>query len=241
MYPTIKPQKIFALIIFVSFGVVIGLVSKIESEEIISGFITLFTAFSGAFFAFKLNNYRESARIKEQRAESANKVIYSLIQAYNFLEGFRKQFIAPVKDSPASYVEIRPALGSKNLNFKIDYSSISFLIIERKSEILTEINELEDLCSTLSEVLNERNNIHVNFVQPAMDKAGFIQGDPITLSDLDNALGVQITQVMKSLTNSLIDLVENGATSSDKLITKMHEINKKLFPEFNIIHMIKTG
>ena len=240
VFKTTTKKTLFTAAIF-SLGVVTGFILKLESAEIISAAVTLCTAFAGAFFAFKLNANREAARIVEERADSANKVIYSLIQAYNFLEGIRKDFVAPFKDSPAPHYAIQPILGADHFRFKVDYSSISFLILARKSEILSEINELEEICFIFLDVLKHRNHIHANIVQPAMSNAGFKHGDPLTPADIENVLGNHIERLMQSTTNNLIGLVERGVKKSEMLIEKMHTINKELFPGFNIIRMEKVS
>lgn len=219
----------------------VGLLPGLDTKTIAGAVATLVAAFAGAYFAYKFNADREKQRKEEIDLASANRAIFTLIRAYNYIAGFNKQFIQPYKDSPEAYVAIQPSLGNSNPDLKLDYDSISFLIPERKSEILTELTEFEELFIIFIEAMKTRNHVHLSVVQPAMENAGFVQGSPVRLSDIDGALGDRTSSIMKSLTTDLIDMVQRGEAQSEELIKKLHEIMVEIFPGKNVVKMQKLN
>lgn len=239
LFPSSHERSLFIGIISFCMGMIVGLLPGLDIKTIAGALATLVAAFAGAYFAYKFNADREKQRKEEIDLASANKAIFTLVRAYNNIAGFNKQFLKPYKESPEAYVAIQPSLGNSNPDLKLDYDSISFLISERKSEILTELTEFEELFAIFLETVNTRNHIHLNVVQPAMEKAGFVQGSPVTLEQIDKELGDRTSNIMKSITNELIDITQRGEDNSEKLINKLHTIMVGIFPGKNVVKMLK--
>jgi len=237
LFPSSQERIVCIAIIFFCAGMVVGLLPGLDIKTIAGSVATLIAAFAGAYFAYKFNADREGQRKKEIDLASANRAIFTLIRAHNHVARFNKQFIQPHKDSQCSYVTIRPLLGNLNPDLKLDYDSISFLIVERKVEILTELTEFEELLTTLIEVVKKRNEIYLDTVEPAMEQAGFVHGGSVTLDKIDKVLGDRTSHTMKSLTLDLIDTVQCGQDKSEQLIIKLHGIMVEIFPGENVIKM----
>jgi hypothetical protein len=241
LFPSGHERTISIAIISFCIGVTIGLLPSLDARTLAGSVATLVAAFAGAYFAYKFNSDREKQRKREIDLASGNKAIFTLIRAYNYIAGFNKQFIAAHKDSPDAYIAIRPSLGNSNPDLKIDYDSISFLISERRSEILTSLTELEELFGIFIETVQMRNHIHLNVVQPAMENAGVLEGSQVTLDQIDSVIGGRTSSTMKSVTTDLIGLTERGEEKSEKLIQHLHEIMVRIFPGENIIKMQKIS
>jgi hypothetical protein len=241
LFPSSHERTIFIAIVAFCSGMTIGLLPGLDTKTVAGAVATLVAAFAGAFFAYKFNADRETKRKEEIDLASANRAIFTLIRAYNYIAVFNKQFIQPYKDSPMAYVAIQPSLGNSNPDLKLDYDSISYLISEKKSEILTELTEFEELFVIFLETVKTRNHIHLNSVQPAMEDAGFVQGSPVTLGEIDGFLGDRTSSIMKGLTSELIDMVQRGEGQSEELIKKLHKIMVEIFPGKNVVKMQKLN
>ncbi len=241
IFPSQNEKVIFVAIISFCFGLLTGLLPALDAKTLIGAVATLITAFAGAFFAFKLNEKREKRKSDLIDIGAANRTIFSLIRVYNFIAGYNKQFVEPSKGKPDAYVSIQPSIGNSNAGLKIDFDSISFLIPQKKSEILGELAEFEELFSTLLELLKTRNHIHSNIVQPKMEAAGITQGEPITLKQIDEVLGDRVTNTLKNITNELVSIMESGEQRSEQLIDTLHEMIKGIYPGENIIKMQKLN
>lgn len=240
-FPSDHEKSLFIAIVSFFLGISIGLMPGLDAKTIAGIVATLVAAFAGAFFAYKLNDEREKQRKKEIDLASANRAIFTLIRIYTYLAGFNKQFLKPHSGNPAAYVAIQPALGNSDPNWKLDYDSVSFLIAEKKSEILTELTELEELFTIFIETVKTRNHIHLDIVQPAMEAAGFVNGSSVSSADIDRVIGDRTSTIMKSITSELIELTQRGEEQSEDLIQKLHEIMIELFPGKNVIRMEKLN
>lgn len=241
IFPNNHEKTLFIAIASFCVGVAVGLMPALDVKTIAGAVATLVAAFAGAFFAYKFNADREKQRKDEVDLASANRAIFTLVRVYNYIAGFNKQFLKPYSGNPVAYVAIQPSLGNSDPNWKLDYDSISFLISEKKSEILTELTEFEELFTIFTETVKARNHIHLNIVQPAMEAAGIVNGSSVALDDIDRILGDRISTIMKSLTCELIDITQRGEEQSDNLIQKLHEIIVGIFPGKNVIRMEKLN
>lgn len=241
IFPSKHEELITIVIITFCVGFIVGLLPSLDGKTIMGAATTLIAAFVGAFFAFSLNERREKIRTEERHLGAANRAIFTLIRAYNYIAGYNKQYISPHKDKREAYVAIRPSVGNPNPEFKIDFDSISFLIQQKKSEILGELAEFEELFATIIEVLKTRNHIHANIVQPALEASGVVHGDDISLDEIDKIMGDRITNTMKSLTGDLIEIMGRGEERSEHLIQQLHETMVNLYPGKNVIHMKKLN
>jgi hypothetical protein len=241
LFPSDHERTIFIAILSFCVGMSIGLLPGLDSKTIAGAVATLVAAFAGAFFAYKFNADREKQRKNEIDLASANRAIFTLIRIYNYIAGFNKQFLKPYVNSPAGYVAIQPSLGNSNPDWKLDYDSISFLISEKKSEILTELTELDELFIIFTETVRTRNHIHLNIIQPAMENAGITNGASVSLAEIDKAIGDRNAGIMKGLTAELIDITNRGEEKSDLLIQKLHAIMVSIFPDRNVVRMEKLN
>lgn len=241
LFPSDHERMLFIAILSFCIGLSIGLLPGLDLKTIAGAVATLVAAFTGAFFAYKFNADREKQRKNEIDLASANRAIFTLIRIYNYIASFNKQFLKPYENNPAAYVAIQPSLGNSNPDWKLDYDSISFLISERKSGILTELTELEELFIIFTETVRTRNHIHLNIVQPAMEDAGITNGASVSLADIDKVIGDRNSGIMKGLTAELIDITNRGEEKSDQLIQKLHEIMASIFPGKNVVRMGKLN
>src|SRR5690606_743897 len=241
IFPNNHEKTLFIAIASFCVGVAVGLMPALDVKTIAGAVATLVAAFAGAFFAYKFNADREKQRKDEVDLASANRAIITLVRVYNYRAGFNKQFLKPYSGNPVAYVAIQPSLGNSDPNWKLDYDSISFLISEKKSEILTELTEFEELFTIFTETVKARNHIHLNIVQPAMEAAGIVNGSSVALDDIDRILGDRISTIMKGLTCELIDITQRGEEQSDNLIQKLQEIIVGIFPGKNVIRMEKLN
>ena len=241
LFPSKHEKLIFTAIIAFCSGSIVGLLPGLDGKTVMASVGTLVTAFAGAFFAFRLNERREAAKSEQAELGAANRAIFGLIRAYNYIAGYHKQYLAPFKGRPEAFIAVRPSIGNPNPDFKIDFDAISFLIPQGKVEILGELSEFEEVFSSFLELVRARNHVHANIVQPAMEAAGAVDGGDIYLDEIEKALGDRLSATMKTLTDDLIETAEKGEKQSEDLIEKLNEIMRDLYPGRTLIAMKKLN
>jgi hypothetical protein len=237
LFPSKHERELFGIIIAFCTGMLVGLLPTLDIKTIFGALATLFAAFIGAYFAYKLNENRERQHKRDIDLASANRAIFNLTKAFNYIASFNRQFVVPIKDDPTKHFTMRPSFGHSDPGFKIDYDSICFLIAERKAEMLSELSEFEELFDLFIAVLSKRNHMHTNIVQLAMEKAGVREGSLITEDQIDKILGNQTSAEMKVLTKELVSLAPDGEALSEQLASKLHKIVTEIFPGENVVKL----
>ena len=83
LFPTKHEKLIFTAIIAFCSGTIVGLLPGLDGKTVMAAVGTLVTAFSGAFFAFRLNEKREAAKSEQAELGAANRAIFGLIVSAN--------------------------------------------------------------------------------------------------------------------------------------------------------------
>src|SRR5690606_36078768 len=91
------------------------------------------------------------------------------------------------------------------------------------------------------ELVQERNKIYSERVEPAMKAAGINQGDDLYENDLQRILEQYDIDLMKNYTDELIRCVHCIVERAERLVTEMHDLNAKAYPGHRIIRMQKVN
>lgn len=236
IFPT-KNEKLITLVIisFVS-GLSLGLLTKLDAQIIFTAVVTLFAAFVGAYSAFLLQNRKQERDIASSRVGAGNKAIFQLIEALNNFLVFRKQFIKPFIKDPIRFISIPPSIGFERKT-NIDFDSLTYLFEFESPNILGELSLFQAEVESTMLLISHRAHLHINGVQPAMEKAGFIDGQDVSYEQLQEILGLQLNSMMKQGTDQMIDGVESIISQSKNLIEKLHVIHNNNFKGHKILNM----
>jgi len=241
VFPGKNEQVITTSIFSFVFGLALGLIVNLHSEDLIVGIITLIAAFSGAYFAFKFNERSARRELIENNVKAANKAIFNLISIYNSLGGYRRQYISPFIDNPLRHFAIQPSIGFQKWMKEFDFDDLIYLVESQNPNILNELFEIQAEVITTIDLVEERNEIHYRKIQPAMTKAGIKQGDDVKESQFNSILEEYDISLVKNYTDDLINVVDNILARAEKLIQLMQEINIKMYPTEKIIGMKKLN
>ncbi|MEW5056527.1 MAG: hypothetical protein AB1Y25_02795 [Cycloclasticus sp.] len=240
MFPT-KHEKLITIIIF-SFitGLVLGLITKVDAKEIFIGLITLSAAFMGAYSAFALQNRKHERERTTAKVEAGNKAIFNLVRSYNTFLAFKKQFIDPFENDPGKFVSIPPSIGFEGkANF--DFDSLTYLFQIGDPNILGELSSFQAEVEATIALILQRSHMHLNGVQPAMEKSGVVDGQDIYSNQLKEILGNRLFVIMVQGTDQMIEGVNSIILNAEKLIEKLHKIHIKNYKGHIILKMQKLN
>ena len=71
--------------------------------------VTLLATFSGAWYAFRLNNKKEELAQTERNIKAGNLAIFGLMQMHQDLLNYQKQIIDPVRNKQGRSIEMPPS------------------------------------------------------------------------------------------------------------------------------------
>lgn len=225
-------------------GVLLGAIFDQKTFEssfnIISPAIaTLIAAFLGAGYAFKLqDNERKNRNIKSNVA-SGNKAIFSLVRMYNKLKNFEDQFLNQFKDDKIAFLQMQPTLQLLKYDAILDIDSLSYLLETEHRNILGEISACISKYQSAIDAINNRSQIHLNHVQPALEQAGFVEGNEFSLQQIKEMLGPRLYASITDGTDQVFDHTLHTLEELEKVSVDLTKALKVMFPGHVVIGLGK--
>lgn len=216
-------------------------ISMIPHIEVMSGAAaTLIAAFVGAWYAFRLQlAHLEQQKTKEQ-VEAGNKAVFELVRTHNKFLAVKNQFIDEFRSNPARHVFIMPMAGDIK-PLQINFDSLAFLFDSDDPNLLGRLAMFEqEVASTLG-VIDQRSRLHVDVVQPAVEKWERENGPWMSIEQVEKALGARYAKTLKMLTEFMVDGVDGIVQASELHIEEMNRILKAKFTGHKVIGMIKPN
>lgn len=232
-------QVVAAIVIFVLGALVGGLAEgKLIStvfEDYVPALVTLLAAFLGASYAFKLQSDKEKRDVARANIVSGNLAVYNLIRKINVLLDYQRQVIDPIRGKRTAFIEMQPTLELVKDDIQLDLDSLSFLLISDDPNLLGELSVEKSRFRRAIDAINERSKLHLDQVQPILEKAGVVEGADYTFQQIEQALGVRLYATMRQATDQVIDHVDSTIISLQESGVKLAGILKKLYPGEKII------
>ena len=209
----------------------------LDSVNIVSPIATLLAAFAGSWYAFKLHHEKSKREKAASDVNAGNDAIFELIRWLNKLLNYKKQFLDEHRINSARHLLILPAAGLIYGNPKFDYTSLSFLFKSKDPNILGLLSDIEQQIISALDLIQQRSQIHVNIVQPAVEEVEKRIGVGSTFStfDVEKEIGNRYVEVIKKLTNFTYITVDDGIERINKLIPHLKEQIEFLYPGHVVI------
>ncbi len=209
-------------------------------EAVMGAVATLAAAFFGAKYAFKLQlNSQEQQAVKE-KVKAGNKAIFELIRTYNQFANVRDQFIDEHRKSEARHIYIMPMAGGLHL-IDLNFDELAFLFDSEDPDVLKRLAMFQQEVLSTVDVINRRSRLHIDVLQPSIEKLEQQLKGPVRLDQLENALGIRYTETLKKLTDAIIDSVDGVIVSSERLINEVRTLLRTKFAGHSIIAMAKPN
>lgn len=206
-------------------------------NTILGAAATLAAAFFGAKYAFQLQ--LESLKQKEvkDQVEAGNKAIFELVRTYNQFLAVRNQFIDEHRQSPGKHVFILPMAGNLHV-MQLNFDNLTFLFDAADPDLLGRLALFQREVASTIDVIAQRSQLHVDVIQPAVERLEEEVGEAIQLGQLEKALGKRNTQTVKMLTDFMIEGVDGLIAGSERYINELNKILKEKFRGHKIMGMI---
>lgn len=201
---------------------------------------TLVAAFYGAKFAFEFQNKKDIELAKKINVSSVNKTIFNLSRMANSLFVYQRDFINPVRNKPGIFLELRPIPEMNTESIQITPESLHFILDTDFRNLASEILIEEERFKTALNVINLRSILHLQEVQPLMERAGFTSGTTIiiTAAEIEKILGNRICSMIKESTNEVIFHVDSTIESIKEISEKLKNSIKTIYPDEPIIAFV---
>jgi hypothetical protein len=201
---------------------------------------TLVAAFYGAKFAFEFQNNKELEAEKNHNIVAVNRAIFTLSRMANNLFLYQKDFINPVRNKQAAFLDLRPTLEMEKELIKLDAEALYFLLDTDFRNLLGEVVIEDERYRAAIDAINIRSNLHLQHVQPMLEKAGFKSGITAIVSELEleGVLGNRLYSTIKESTDQVIFHVDSTVESLKQVAEKLKDSIKTIYPDEKVIKFV---
>lgn len=210
------------------------------SDVLINSISTLAAAFIGALAAFGLQNQKAKRQEFNRRRIAVNRAIFELLQLWNIQRQYFKEAILPEKDSQAPWLHIQANVNAQFHDTAFDVDELFFLSDTEHAQFLLRLKIEELRYRVLKSLIEERSNLVLNRLQPKMESLGIKEGTQFKISDLEDALGPDLTNKLKSLTNAIIKHTEENIKSTRELGDEFNLAMKETFQKKRLFGLLSN-
>lgn len=194
----------------------------LTADAFANGFSTLVGALLGAGLAYWFQNLAAKRQARRAAVASAHRTLFMVLQQINTILLIQKDFVFDELKSPARYISIMAAAPfdvNRNI-MRVD--DVAFLLDDPQGrQVLYELYIAQDNYIETLNQWNLRSHLHLQQVQPALERAGFDPPQGITLEQIDKALGPLLAGAMKRAT-------DNCVTTQQRTFERLIESKVKL-------------
>ncbi|MBP7480802.1 MAG: hypothetical protein KA785_10185 [Spirochaetaceae bacterium] len=208
------------------------------SAEIFSSLSTLFAAFLGAWFAFKLQNNHEKNVISEENRTALNMIQVELMRKYNELLVIKKNFVSPIIDDPLYWMNI-PSLSPRERTDDINVSSLSFLVDSGEISVISEILIAMEMYNEIVKSVNIRSIVHKDELQPKYENIIRKYNGNLSLEILVKELSERTVGTLINATNGINELLPDAIAQFEKVVDLLYKAGKKKYPKRKIVIVAK--
>lgn len=207
-------------------------------EILVASIATLAAAYFGAKYAFKLQNEREKQASDAIDVKAANSVIFELARTYNKFTAIKKQFIDPHRNDPERHLVIMPVAGMSWEPPKFNYDAISFLFRSSDPNLLGTLSLVEQEITSTLDFIKERSRMHVEVLQPAVERLSERIGEQVTLRQIEDELGKRLAATLRLTTTFMIEGVDDVLAGCKQHIAQIKSQTQQMYPGHGVIGLI---
>lgn len=215
----------------------IEIISK-SAEILFSSLATLAAAYFGAKYAFKLQSDKDKRASDATDVKSANSVIFELARTFNKFIAIKKQFIDEHREKEERHLIIMPVAGMSWEPPRFNYDSISFLFKSSDPNLLGTLSLVEQEIASTLDVIKQRSTMHVEVLQPTIERLSQEVGEQVSLRQVEDALGQRLATTLRMSTTFMVDGVDNVLVGCKEHIEKIKAETQRLYPGHTVIGMI---
>ncbi len=232
---------VFVMVLFFAAGLFVGQNYSVWStfaKDVVGALATLFAAFLGAWYAFRLQSEKDRRSEIAARATSLNAAIFELMRAHNKLIALRNQFINPLRMHPDRDFMIQPVAGGSLGAMSLDYKSLGFLFLSDDPNILGQLAMVDQDFAGSLDVISQRSRMHFEELQPIVE--GLSGGNSLAVVTCDQiaaALGPMKTKQLGDLSRYMVEGIDGGILDTAKAIGDLSRLGRPLVAGLPVLRM----
>ena len=192
------------------------------SNLLLTALVSFASAGFGALAAFKLQDSKDKRHEFDRQRKAVNRALFDLSQIWNTQNQYWKEAILPEKDSQAPWLHIQGNVSAQFQETAFNVDELFFLSDTDHAQFLMRLYIEELRFRILKDMIQERSNIVLNQLHPKIEALGIREHTKFNIAELEEALGPDLTNKLKSLTKAIIEHVEENIKSTEELNTDFY-------------------
>lgn len=202
--------------------------------DLVDPVTTLVAAFAGAWFAFLFERRQRGQEETARRVAAANKALYTSFNIWNVQEQLRKEVIDPFRKRPAAWLNMPATVPARYGITNYDAEPLSFLL-GKEAEIYSKLLLEEQRIDLVIKMIEARSRLVFGVVFPRMAAAGFSLNESIPLQTIENALGVDVVQQLRVLTDGIMKNIDENLVSIVAMFEELRAAMLRIDPDAKLI------
>ena len=198
---------------------------------------TLVAAFGGSWYAFKLQEGKNQKEADQKNVNAANSVIFELTRWHKKFHALKSQFISEHLHNPWRHFLILPVAGMSLDHPNFDYDSLAFIFKSKNPNLLGTLSLAELEISSTLDVINQRSKMHVEILQPAVEKVENRLGGQFSPEEVEKHLGPRHSHTLRMLTDFIVSGVDDSLAEIRKHIDLIYAETTEIYPDHVVIGM----
>ncbi len=196
---------------------------------------SLFSAFAGAWAAFKLQNYQNGKKERKHSIVSLQKALFAIGSQYNEIKIIYNQFLKTEEGDKRRHIKIIP-IGNYSKIPELDIDSLSFIFGSGETDIVFELMLAQNSYFSFLGMLEKRNE----YYSELQDLAGDLGEDAIDKLGLEGMTQKypKILCALEKATDELYELYTHTIKINRKSSGRLTTFFRKSFKDVNPMEFV---
>ena len=201
-----------------------------ECKELLAALATLIASFAGAWAAFALESHQRKRESEAKNIGASNRAIYTVFNLWNVLEQYRKEVLEPFRGKSDAWLNLaaNPTIPVGEPRFQV--GELQFLLQTPHAEVFAKLMLEEQRFALAMDLIRARSSLVLGKVFPSMAAAKIEVGQSAIPSEIERAIGIDVTHTLKELTLSIYANVDEDLTSLKNTYEQLTKAMKAIYP-----------
>ena len=208
-----------------------------ELKDVLAAVVTLLATFTGAWAAFAFERHRRRNEEETHNVGAANRALYTLFNFWDVLEQFRKTVIESHRGKRDAWLNMAATLPSKATLSTFGADELAFLLQTPHAGVYATLMLEEQRFTSAVSLIEERSSLVLGEVFRTLAQAGVTVGSSHPEEDVERIIGIDTTQKLKIVTDSLIKNIDEDLLSIVEAYDELQRCMKILYPKRKLIQV----
>lgn len=202
---------------------------SVSLDELSQALLNVVAAFSGAWFAFRLQEEKDSSSKESDEIDAIRRTQLALITQANKLQNVSRDILESVRDDSGRWLTMRPNQDIDPGHLRVEVQRLHFLL-QDDADLLLKIHVTEEAYISVVDALNARSRMHIHEIQPVLERILAIPNAPRDPAGLEVHLGDRLVVTMKHATDSCYSSYDNALKKNEHVQDLLGRVARKRHP-----------